>query len=63
MAEGGFQHPGRDVQLGGTDEKCREDGRDGMLSLSGSGHPIGGGVRAEDDRYDTIVTGEGKFRV
>ena len=56
--EGGFRHPVRAVQLGGPEEYCWEDIQDGLLSLSGGRQPVGGGVRAADDRRGTIITGE-----
>ena len=35
-----------------------EDDWNGMSSLSGSGHPVGGVVRAADDRRGGIIPGE-----
>ena len=55
MAAGGFRIPGRVVQLSGPAEKNWEDGRNGMPSLPGSGHPVRVGVRAADDRRGCIM--------
>ena len=58
MAAGGFQHPGRDVRSGGPQEEFWEDSQNGLTSLSGIGHPVGGGVRAADDRRRIIIPGK-----
>ena len=58
MAVLGFHQPGRAVQLGGTEEECQEDGRDGLPSLSGSVHPVGSIVQETEDERGTIVPGE-----
>ena len=58
MAAGSFQHLGRDVRLGGTEDEFWEDGHNGLPSLSGIGHPVGGGVRAVDDGRGIIIPGE-----
>ena len=57
----GFQHPGRDLLSSGSAEKCREDGRNGLPSLSGSNHPVGGGIRAVDDGHGAIIPGEAEI--
>ena len=38
--------------------KFREEVRNGLPFLLGSGHPVGGGVRAADDRRAIIIPGE-----
>ena len=38
-------------------DKHREDGRNGLPSVSGSGHPVGGGIRSADDRTGVILPG------
>ena len=55
MAAGGVQHPGRDVLLVGSKYKRQEDGQNGLPPVSGSGNPVGGGVRAADDGRGTIL--------
>ena len=55
MSSGGFQHPGRAVQSGDTEVKCQEDGRNGLTSLSGSRHPVRGGLRAADYGRRNII--------
>ena len=58
MAAGGVQHPVRDVLLGGSEEKHWEDGWNGLLYVSDSRHPVGGGIRTADDRRGIILPGE-----
>ena len=58
MAASGFKHPGRTVQSSGPANECQENGRNGLLSLSGRGHPFLGVIRATDDKHRTIVPGE-----
>ena len=55
MANGGFQHPGRDVWSGRPGKECHEDGQNGLLSLSGSAHQVVGGVWAAYDWGGTII--------
>ena len=58
MAAGGVQHPDQAVKSSGTADEYQEDGRNGMISLPGSGYPVGGGVRAADDGIGDIIPGE-----
>ena len=63
MSAGGFQYPGRDVQLSDPAEKCREDGHNGLPSLSGSGQSVRGGGRAADGGSGDIILGESEIQV
>ena len=58
MAAGGFLCPGRDVRFIGHADEWWEDGRNGMPSLSVSGHPVVGGVRLADDKRGALIPGE-----
>ena len=49
MDAGRFQHPSRSVWFSGTVEECQEEYLNVLPSLSGSRHPVGGGIRAADD--------------
>ena len=44
--------------LGRPVDEFWEDVQNGLPSLSGSRHPVGGGVRAADDGSENIITGE-----
>ena len=50
-----FQHPGRAVRSCGPADEFWEDGRNGLPSLSGSGHPVRGSVREADDGSGAII--------
>ena len=41
--------------MGGSEDKHWEDGQNGLPSMSGSGHPFGGGIQTEDDRRRIIL--------
>ena len=53
-----FKNPVRDVRLGVPEDNCQEDSRNGLLTLSGSRHPVGGGVQETDGGGRTIKPGE-----
>ena len=44
--------------MGGSEEKLREEGWNGLPSVSGSGHPVGGRIKTEDDGHRIILPGE-----
>ena len=39
----------------GSAEKCWEDSRNGLPLVSGSGHPVRGGIRTSDDGHEVIL--------
>ena len=59
MAAGSVQHPVRAVLLVVSKEELWEDGQNGLLSVSGSGQPVGGDARASVERCRIIIPGEG----
>ena len=59
MAAGSVQHPVRAVLLVMSKEELWEDGRNGLLSVSCSGQPVGGDAQASDERRRIIIPGEG----
>ena len=42
----------------GSEEKRQEDGQNGLTYVSGSSHPVGGGIQTADDRRRIIPPGE-----
>ena len=58
MSAGDVQKPDQAVQLSGTADEYQKDGRNGVMSLSISGYPIGGCVQAADDRRGDIILGK-----
>ena len=55
MDAGGGFHPGRSVWLVGSEEIFREDGWNGLPYVSGSRHPVRGGIQMADGRRGVIL--------
>ena len=58
MDPGIFKHLGRPVFQVGSEDKCREYIRNGLLPVPGRGDTVRGGVREKDDGRVTFVLGE-----
>ena len=58
MSARGIQHPVRAILLGGSKDKRQEDGQNGLPSVPGIRHPVGGGIQTVDDGRRVILLGE-----
>ena len=57
MAPGCIEYPGRPVRYGGPADQCREDICYGLLPMSDSGEPVGGGVKVTDEGRGPFLPG------
>ena len=48
----GVEKPGRDIWSCGSEGKLLEDSRNGLLPMSGSGHPVVGGILLTQTKND-----------